>query len=236
METGDLDQWSSHDGGGVYTTGTYTVDASKQRAHTGKYSLRAVITTPPTSAVRAFRWKELRKYRELYLGAWFYIPTTYQQTADPCCGRYWDIFQFKSRDDTRIDPFWMFSADVAANGQYYLRAGWGWGGVNVRGPRATSVLGGKNYSQRIAPIPVGRWTHIEAFIRQSSGYDGALILWQDGVKLFDFQNIRTSYTNCDYNDWCADGEWSVNSYSDGLSPSPSTLYVDDAAISTQHVR
>ena len=84
-------------------------------------------------------------------------------------------------------------------------------------------------------MPIGRWFHLEAFIRQSSGYDGTLTFWQDGVKLFDFRNIRTSYPNCDFNSWCADNEWSVNSYSDGLSPSPSTLHLDDAAIGTQRV-
>jgi hypothetical protein len=243
MESGDLTQWyapaaSEGDlsGGGLYNSGTFGAQASAKQAHSGQYSLRTEITAPPSSGVRAFRWKELRQYRELYASVWFYIPTRYGLTADPNIGQYWDIFQFKSRStDGRNDPFWMFSADTGPDGNYYLRAGWGWGGVQVPGPYVISSIGGKNYSQQIVPLPVGRWAHLEAFIRQSNGFDGAVTLWQDGVELFDFQNVRTGYENCSYSSWCVEQYWSVNNYSDGLSPSPSVLYIDDAAIATSYM-
>jgi hypothetical protein len=52
------------------------------------------------------------------------------------------------------------------------------------------------------------------------------------VKLFDFDNVKTSYFNSAYNAWNCENSWSVNNYSDGISPNPYTLYIDDAAIST----
>jgi hypothetical protein len=54
-----------------------------------------------------------------------------------------------------------------------------------------------------------------------------------GYKLFDFRDfrdVRTSYRNCTYNAWCADTGWSVNKYSDGLTPAPAVVYADDAVI------
>jgi hypothetical protein len=79
-------------------------------------------------------------------------------------------------------------------------------------------------------LPVGRWTHLEAFLSESKDFDGRLTLWQDGAQVIDLNGIRTSYPNCTYNSWCASNEWSVNLYSDGLSPNPATIYIDSAAI------
>ena len=81
------------------------------------------------------------------------------------------------------------------------------------------------YTRRIAPLPIGQWVHLEAFLRQSNTYDGRLIFWQDGVKLFDFANIVTSYNNCNFNAWCTANEWAVNLYSDGLLPNPASIYM-----------
>jgi hypothetical protein len=77
--------------------------------------------------------------------------------------------------------------------------------------------------------------HFEVFLRQSKDFDGQVIFWQDGIKIFDFQNVRTSYNNPTYNSWNASNEWAVNNYSDGISPSPATIYIDDAVISTYRV-
>jgi hypothetical protein len=57
-----------------------------------------------------------------------------------------------------------------------------------------------------------------------------LRIWQDGQLLFDLTGIRTSYLNCAYNPWCASNEWSINNYSDALTPAPAVIYADDASI------
>ena len=240
MEEGSLADWyypstgpSGDYGGGLYNSGRYEAVASQDRAHTGSTALRARIWTPssPTSGVRAFRWRESRLYRAAYYSAWFYVPTSYTLTGDPCCGRYWNLFQFKSRSTTgRNDPVWALYVGNRPTGELYVYAGWGWGGTAIAGPYATSDVSGKNYSQSVANLPIGRWTRIEAFLRESKDFDGRLTVWQDGVQLFDFVNIRTSYDNPDYNSWHASNEWSVNLYSDGLSPDPATIYIDDAQI------
>jgi hypothetical protein len=65
---------------------------------------------------------------------------------------------------------------------------------------------------------------------QSGAFDGKLIVWQDGVELFNLSNIKTGYplpggyTN-----------WAVCNYSEKVTPSPTVIYVDDAVVSTTRV-
>jgi hypothetical protein len=244
METGDLTQWyapatseGNLNGGGLYNSGSFEATVTAEHARTGTYSLEAAITSPPTSGIRAFRWLEARTHQNAYFSVWLYVPTRYQLTGNPHVGRFWSLFQFKSRSaDGHIDPLWAFYVKQSRAGPY-LVAGWGWGGTTAAGPYPTSTVGGKWFQPaRKLVLPVRRWVHLEAFLGQSKDFAGRLVFWQDGTRLFDLEGVRTSYENCTYNAWCADNEWSVNNYSDGLSPTPSTIYIDDATIATQYVR
>ena len=51
---------------------------------------------------------------------------------------------------------------------------------------------------------------------------GRVAIWQDGVRLFDVRNVPTRHAD-------GDCQWSVNNYSNGLTPSSATIYIDDAA-------
>jgi hypothetical protein len=237
MEGGTLNEWREDGGGGLSNSGDFDVTASTAVAHDGSYSLRARIFTPssPTSAVRAFRWAEARENRNLYFSVWVYFPTQPRVTNQ---GEFLNLFQFKSRTagGSRNDPVWAFYATPDGSGGHYLRAGWGWGDTPLAGPRAGDGIGGKWFepTRRIA-LPVGRWTHLEAYLSQSRNFDGRLKLWQDGVQILDLAGIRTSHSNCNYNSWCASNEWSVNLYSDGLTPNPATMFIDTAVISREYV-
>jgi hypothetical protein len=230
MENGNLNEWSTNGGGGMYDSGSSSASTASGIAHTGSESLKATINTSTGEAgVRAFRWEEARANRDAYYSVWLYVPTTYNLSGSE---RWWNVFQFKSRNtaDTRVDPLWGFYADQDAGG-LYLHAGWGWGGTAVAGPHAGDGTSGKWFApQTKVYLPVGRWTHLEAYLHESKDFDGILRFWQDGTLLYDLSSIRTSYNNCNFNSWCADNEWSVNLYSDGMSPSPSTAYFDDALI------
>ena len=78
------------------------------------------------------------------------------------------------------------------------------------------------------PIPIGRWFNVEAFYQCDASGAGRVAIWQDGTQLWDIQNVDTRYADGD----CA---WSVNNYSSGLTPATATIYIDDAAISTQRI-
>ncbi len=240
METGDMTQWwspatsaSGNYGGGLFNSGNQSVYATGEKAHSGTFSAKLTIdTAAQTSAVRLFRWQEAHNNRAAYYSAWVFIPVKYKLTK-----YFWNLIQFKSSnpDKSRNDPVWAFYVYNGNDGNMWLSAGWGAGGTTLAGPYSNSGVGIKSYTQNIAPLPVGRWVHLQAYLRQSSGFDGQLTLWMDGIKLFDFQNVRTAYYNCKFNSWCADNAWSVNLYSDGLTPNPAVMYVDDAAIATTYI-
>jgi len=106
----------------------------------------------------------------------------------------------------------------------YLTLHW-WERVAMDGPHA-GESGGHRYTQDLADIPVGRWTHIEAYLKQASDFNGEVRVWQDGVLLFDQKNVKTKYQS-------GDNQWAVNNYSDGLTPNPATIYIDDVRVAVE---
>jgi len=234
FEKGDISEWYAPSGrargdygGGMYNSGKADARPSREVAHTGRWGLKMTISTPPESGARLFRWREPRRHRTLYYSAWLYVPDRMAVR-----GNYLNLMQFKSRseDNRRNDPLWVFHVTRTRDGPLYISAAWGAGQTETPGPYAESRGGFRNYTQRAASLPVGRWVHLEALLEQSSGFDGRVAFWQDGIKLFDFRNVRTSYKNCKWNSWCAANDWSVNLYSDGLAPNPAVVYLDDAMI------
>ena len=218
-ETGSLSQWYRGGGGGESNSGAASSMVSPDVAHSGRYSAKCTIVTPGTAGVRLFRWNEGRINPACYYSAWFYFPQVY--TAD-----WWNIFQFKSRNGrTANDAFWSLQVGNRSSGGMYLYLNW-WNGLTIEGPHQ-GEFGGRSFTDSANDLPVNRWTHIEVFLRQSSGFEGEIIVWQDGVELFHQMQVRTRYA-------AANGanEWSVNNYADHISPSPTTIYIDDAAIST----
>jgi hypothetical protein len=82
----------------------------------------------------------------------------------------------------------------------------------------------KSYSQELLNLPVQRWVHVEAFYRRATDKTGRITVWQDGILLFDLNNVQTAIAD--------NVHWSVNNYTDNIIPNDVTIYVDDAAIST----
>lgn len=222
-ETGDLSQWYTDDGGGEFNSGAASSTASRDVAHRGRYSAKITIITPGTSGVRLFRWNESRTNPEAYYGAWFYFPRRYRAPV------WWNIFQFKSRNGAMInDAFWSLQVGNRPGGTMYVYLNW-WDGLSIEGPHR-GEFGGRSFEQRMKDVPVGNWTEIEVFLRQSSAFDGQVIVWQDGVELFNVRDVRTRYPAPN-----GANEWSVNNYSDAITPSPATIYIDDAVISTSRI-
>ena len=194
---------------------------TKEVAHTGRYAVKATIdmpSVPETSGVRLFRWNEGREHAEACYGGWFYFPKVYQAPE------WWNIFTFKSRNgELANDAFWQLQVGNRPNGAMYIYLTW-WG-PPVEGPRPLES-GLQHFRQPLMDITPGQWTRLTVYLRQSSGFDGQIIVWQDGLELFNEENIRTRYAASN-----GVNEWSLNNYSDMITPHPTTIYIDDATIS-----
>jgi len=226
METGgqDLSQWyfglnstttpccsEGNPGGGIFNSGIASAGPSFDVAHGGTYSALLKISTPsnPTSGTRLFRWIEPQTYSDLYYGVWYYFPQGYTPTT------FWNVFQWKSK------------GTVEGNNPFFIL------NVGNRPPGDTNpgamffYLYNQNTLTSYSPqtyinVPVAGWTHVQAHY-VCDPVNGHVTFWQDGTQIFDVSSVGTRYAD-------GDCQWSVNNYSDSISPTPATIYVDDAAI------
>jgi hypothetical protein len=227
-ETGSMSQWYLPDvvngpntGGGVYDSGIAGSSVSTDVAHSGRYSVKMTVTTPndPSSGTRLFRWLESRNYPQAYYSTWLYFPQSYTPSM------YWNIIQFKSKTASTNDPFWILNiGNRPSNGNMYLYLYYWPSGA---GPTANET-GPVSYDQSLKDVPVGKWVHIEVYLKEASDFTGHVTVWQDGTIIFDKNGVKTKYSD-------GDNQWSVNNYSSGLTPSTAAIYSDDSAISTAYI-
>ncbi|MBI4787679.1 MAG: heparin lyase I family protein [Chloroflexi bacterium] len=207
METGDLTQWNN--GGGEFNSGNADTVASRDVARGGSWSAKLVATTPPESGTRLFRWHESQTYSSLYYSVWYYFPRNYSAP------NYWNIFQWKSKiSESIVDPFYVLNVGNRGDGSMYLYL-YDWQRRNSVGSASINV-------------PVGQWMRIEAYYKCAPDSSGAVTIWQNGTQIINHSGRSTRYSN-------GDCQWSVNNYSDSLSPSPATIYSDDAGISQSRI-
>lgn len=211
METGDLSEWEfpgrPNHGGGEFNSDGGDAVANTTVARTGQWS--AQLTLPDGSGgTRLFRWREPREYEEAYYSAWFYFPNTYRPDV------WWNIFQFKTRTARGSDPAWAINVGNRPDGTMFLYL--------------FDDFNRQSHSQSAVDLPPNTWVNITCFLRQSAFRRGQVKCWQDGVVLWDLNGVTTNYPE-------GVNEWSVNNYSDAVSPSPTILFIDDATVSPSAV-
>ena len=204
VEGGNLNEWTLNDCGGEFNSGVADTVASTEESRSGNYSAKLTWFGPGDSATRLFRWCEPQRNTELYYSAWFFFPRTYRP------GLYWNIFQWKSKTSSVNDPFFILNIANRTDGNMYFYL-YDWQ------RRASNA-------QTKVNVPVGRWFQVEAYYRCAADNTGRVIFWQDGQLLFDVTNLSTRYGN-------GDCQWSLNSYSDSITPGPASYYIDDVSIS-----
>jgi hypothetical protein len=208
-EEGSLADWTAP-GGGIFNSGNGAVSASTDFARSGRYSAKMTIQTGDGSshAVRLFRWAESRANTDAYYSAWYYFPQTFSGMG------WWNVMQWKSKVTSGNDPTFVLNV-TNRNGQmhFYLY---------------DHLNGNVNRGTASAAIPVGKWVHVEGYYRQAADNTGRVTIWQDGAQVLDVSGVRTRRSGDEIH-------WSVNNYTDRISPSPATIYADDAAISTSRL-
>jgi Polysaccharide lyase len=206
-ETGDFSQWEVDERGGIFNTGTGTASITTDVAHSGHHAAKLTITQADgmAQAVRIFRWGSSEADADAYYSAWYYFPQRYRPAE------WWNIFQFKSQAESESEskPTWSLNVgNRRGSSEMYLYL---WDAIHSR-----------SYQQLIADLPERQWVHIEAHYLRSVDPVGHIAIWQNGLLLWDINDVQTAFAHNVY--------WSVNSYTDNLTPSTSTIYVDDAVI------
>lgn len=210
-ETGDLSQWLNVYGEAIFNSGLAEVDITHEVAHSGRYAIDLTIRDAhqQTQGARIFRLVPLPE--EAYYSAWYYFPQRYQPAI------WWNVFQFKSKvDGGESTSMWSLNVDNNDDGDMFFYL---WDAIR-----------GQSYeAAMLSPetIPVNQWVHLEVFYRRSTGKTGSVVVWQDGIKIYDVQDVQTALSDTLY--------WSVNNYTDDIEPSTATIFVDDAVISTVRI-
>jgi hypothetical protein len=210
-EDGTYNDWKKNQSGAFYPTGNGVIEASKEAAHSGNYSLKHQVTgiSSQMVATRIFRWAE--HLREGYYSCWYMFPQV------PQVNGWLNIFQFKKHDyedqggTGAIDPTWY---NTVYNGRLYLNHWHSDSDVdNVDANVATPP--------QIVP---GQWFHIEWHYKDGIN-DGEIGVWIDGQQYWDLKNVETRGVHPDI-------QWAPSLYGQRVTPDPLTMYIDDCAIST----
>jgi hypothetical protein len=214
-------------GGGEFDSDSGITTITSTMTHSGAYAQKMSLTNG-VGGTRMFRWRELRANRTTRQSTWMYIPRNYTLTGNPATGKYWILFEFKSRlaDGSNNWPFWYVNAYNRADGSLGAKLSWGYQ-AKLEGPHAGET-GWRNYGD--VAIPVGRWFQISSTITQSKDFDGAIDVTVDEQLLASLTNVRTGQPNCTYNAWCVEQHWAVTNYSDGIAQTPAEIYTDDAEV------
>jgi hypothetical protein len=219
-ETGDFTEWTAGSNGG-YSADTPDTSAviSTDFAHSGTHSVKLTNgapatlvngASPPYETARLWRQDDFPE--EAYYSAWYYLPQAYQTTAD------WRIMEFQVPGTVDggtngllidVDLRSLAGGDLIID-LFDHRAPY------LRSPTAEPAL----------PVSIAKWFQIEVFYRNVGDDTGRFTLWLDGRINYDIQRpfglSSTTY-------------WSPCSSTEGLSPTPSDLYVDDATVSLVRV-
>jgi Polysaccharide lyase len=188
----------------------------------GQYAMKMTIDqgSLDKAGCRQARLPEAQSGKTYVYEVSYYLP---QKVAT--LHEMWNVFQYKSTCSgcSGSDP--MFTVGFEGNSTPTVHLNWKGGNYGLAGPFATSGVQPNQQWDSAVAVPFGRWNELSVLLDQSTAFDGHITVWFNGVKLFDFANVRTGYDS-------GDMRWSVNNYSNGLTLDPYTLYIDNASIRT----
>ena len=192
-------------------SGAYTI--TPNISHSGKHSAALSIDTSKSSdtgahAANLVFWHQLPQ-EAYYYSAWYHIP------ANVIPRDWWVIFEFMStKVDGDLDPVYIL--DCVAYG---------------RALKLQLVYRPDKYDQKIAYdqdimlVTTEKWFHIEMYYRRGQENDGQVVVWQDGVEIFNVKNTTTVLSGNEI-------FWHINNYTDYIQPNPNNIHVDDLIISS----
>jgi hypothetical protein len=204
-ESGDLSGWTGGAApGGFVIPGASRVEVVEGIARSGAYAL-LVTDESPGARDYPLAARNGPLPSDVYCSAWYYLPEPLHPKT------YWWYMLFRSRHP----PYDSQSFRDEVRLSFTNRADGTMGSVLVSPDLGTvQPLVDRD-------IPIGRWFHVETFLRTGTDASGEVSVWQDGELTFHATG-KTSDT--------AYSEWMVGGVVDGLVTPASQLYIDDAAL------
>jgi hypothetical protein len=210
-ETGGLDDWlrGGTTAGSTYATGGGAISVQAGLARSGRYAL--VSTAGAAGATTAGQVTRRGQREDAYYGAWFYL------SASATPATYWVFFSFHGDDGAGGGDVALWDLKLAP--------------VDASGTLELQLLhhdtGDVAPSAHVA-APLGRWFQVQAFLHPTADASGALRVWLDGAPVYDLAGPTTTAA-------APAISWTVGTITDGLTPAPTTLYVDDAFIAKRRI-
>lgn len=222
FETGNLKEYEDDFGEFLRQSQYGSYEITNKIAKTGAFSAALTIDTSQLSQGRSAA-AYLAYYdnpMEAYYSGWVFIPDEVEPQS------WWNIWQWKSTyNGNSDDSLPMWSLDLGDNGggnadilemSLVYRPDDDSGNVKVW------------YDDPKAVVPKGEWVHISTYYVKSTDSDGVVGVWINGEEVFFIENAHTALSdNTLY--------WSVNNYTNSISPSPCTIYFDDMVISKMRI-
>jgi len=166
-------------------------------------------------------WDQTRCVRQGVLpesavyGAWYFIPEALQEANN------WNLFHFQGGDAPGPGAEWFWDVTLYKIPQ---SESWELGVRDYMDPNDQAddpiIYTGAEHK----PVPIGKWFHIELFLKRASDSTGKIALYQDGVLLFERANLKSNVAP--FTEWYV-GDWAADA-----TPADSSLYVDDVSIGT----
>jgi hypothetical protein len=209
FEPGNLSEWTGDNQGGTFTANaTLPPSAAEGVAHGGRFAGKVTLAPIASMPSTSYLYRNQPSPPSAYYSAWYYVP------SGVTVGAWLSLAHFSgsgTADGNNLYAIW----DVNL---YPLPGG---GGLAAQ---LYDYVHQFNLQQVApVPVPVDRWFQVEMLFAKATTATGHVAVWQDGTLILDRPNVATVQ-----NDWV---QWDAGGAADTVSPSPSTLYIDDAAIS-----
>jgi hypothetical protein len=209
-----LSQWDEGpdaDAGGYYADTEVPLPVySTDQAHSGVGSVKVSIDTTSGAGVIARLYRRIESEGAAYYSAWFYL----QEDHTP--DSWWSIFLFRAvQDRNKSIDLWSVDLVRAADDTLTLAV------FDHAKGQTLSATGNPS-------IRVGQWFQLQAYLRVSPGAPSQLTLWLDGSQFLKLDDTTAAPPDQPL-------YWVVGNGAARLNPPVSTLYLDDAEISTAFI-
>jgi hypothetical protein len=207
-ETGDTTEWTAGNppGGASFVQGQGQIEVVNAPVRRGAHAFRAIINGPGGTLTQAALFRNGPFPAEAWYSAWFRL-------AEAHTTSYWAILKIQvlqNPTDTSALNLWDLALSSDESGTL------------------TAFLSDHRTSTTVAtssaPVPVGRWFHVEMFLRAAADSSGRIEVWQDGRQVMTLDQYATAPAGTIL--------FGVGNVATMIVPNLATIDIDDAAVST----